>query len=166
VNEQGVLAGITEQQIIDVLASKHTRDLFVPHCKTGPSWGSTGHCVCGRKYPSFGFILDAWVMPFSWTKPIRGYEIKVSASDFRRDRKWIGYLEYCNLFYFVCPWGVIPPGLVPEEAGLIYVTKTGAGIRYIKTAPSRWWHMIPQGVFQYVLMWRKQELFDRGEQGE
>lgn len=129
---------MTEAQILDVLASKHTRDLFVPHCKTGPSWGSTGHCACGRKYPSFGFILDAWVMPFSWTKPIRGYEIKVSASDFRRDRKWIGYLKYCNLFYFVCPWGVIPPGLVPEEAGLIYVTKTGAGIRYIKSAPSRW----------------------------
>ena len=131
--DQAVLTEITEQQILDVLASKHTRDLFVPHCKTGPSWYSRP------------MILDAWVMPFSWAKPIRGYEIKVSASDFRRDRKWIGYLEYCNLFYFVCPWGVIPPGLVPEEAGLIYVTKTGSGIRYIKSAPSHWWHSIPKG---------------------
>ena len=149
---------VTEQYILNVLASKHTRDIFVPHCKTGPSYGFSNHCVCGRKYPSFGFILDAWVMPYSWTKPIIGYEVKVSRNDFRRDRKWMGYLQYCNLFYFVCPWGLIGLGQVPEEAGLIYLTKTGVGIRYMKRAPSRWWHTIPQGIFQYVLMWRADRL--------
>ena len=137
---------ITEQQIIDVLASKHTRDLFVPHCKTGQSGGN------GQ------LILDAWVMPFSWVKPIIGYEVKLTRADFRRDRKWAGYLQYCNLFYFVVPWGLIEKREVPEEAGLIYLTKTGASFRYIVKAPNRWWHMIPQGIFQYVLMWRKQEL--------
>lgn len=138
---------ITEQHIIDVLASKHTRDIFVPHCKTGPSWGG-----CGR------LVLDAWVMPFSWTRPIIGYEIKINRSDFRRDRKWAGYLEYCNLFYFVVPWGLVEPREVPAEAGLCYLTKSKSSIRYIKRAPSRWWHMIPQGIFQYVLMWRKQAI--------
>lgn len=142
--EQAVLPEISEQHILDILASKHTRDIFVPHCKTGPSWYSGP------------LILDAWVMPFSWTRPIIGYEIKISNSDFRRDRKWPGYLQYCNLFYFVCPWGLIDKRQVPDEAGLIYLSKTGAAIRYIKRAPSRWWHMIPQGIFQYVLMWRKE----------
>jgi len=158
VKEQAVLPKITEQQILDVLASKHTRDIFVPHCKIGPSYGFSGHCACGRAYPSSGFILDAWVMPYSWTKPIIGYEIKTSLSDFRRDRKWSGYLEFCNLFYFVCPWGLISRWQVPDEAGLIYLTKTGTGIRYQKRAPSRWWHSIPQSIFQYVLMWRTDKL--------
>ena len=138
---------ITEQQIIDVLASKHTRDLFVPHCKTGPSWGG------GKP-----MIFDAWVMPYSWTKPIIGYEIKTDHSDFKWDRKWPGYLEFCNLFYFVCPWGLIDLKEVPKEAGLCYLTKTGASVRYIKRSPVHWWHMIPPSIFQYVLMWRKQEL--------
>jgi len=152
---------ITEQQIIDVLASKHTRDLFVPHCKIGPSWGFSERCVCGRAYRSSGFILDAWVMPFSWTRPIIGYEVKISRSDFLRDRKWMGYLNYCNLFYFVTPWGLLDSKEIPAEAGLIWTTKTGSGIRYQKKAPSRWWHSIPQGIFQYVLMWRKDCLEER-----
>jgi len=134
---------ITEQFIIDILDKKHTDDIFVAHCKTGPSQG-------GKGTP----ILDAWVMPRSWVKPIIGYEIKVSRQDFRRDRKWIKYLEFCNLFYFVTPWSLIYPNEVPAEAGLIWITKTGAGIRYQKKAPSRWWHNIPQGIFMYVLMWR------------
>ncbi len=135
---------VTEQSIIDILAKKHIGDIFVPHCKTGP-WN--------------GFaILDAWVMPFSWVKPIIGYEVKISRSDFLRDRKWTRYLEYCNVFYFVTPWGLIDSREVPEEAGLIWTTKTGEGIRYQKKAPSRWWHGIPQSVFKYVLMWRIEEL--------
>lgn len=132
---------VTEQSILDILARKHTRDIFVSHCKTGPWSGNA--------------ILDAWVMPKSWTRPIVGYEVKISRSDFRRDQKWINYLPYCNLFFFVTPWGLIEPWEVPEEAGLIWTTKTGQGIRYQKTAPSRWWHGIPQSVFMYVLMWRQ-----------
>ena len=156
-NEQSVLTEITEQHILDVLKSKHTRDIFVPHCKVGPSYGGNS---------GGSLILDAWVMPFSWTRPIIGYEVKVSRSDFRRDRKWPGYLQYCNLFYFVVPWGLIEPKEVPEEAGLCYLTKSQTAIRYMKRAPSRWWHGIPQGIFQYVLMWRKQAIAEVEEQAE
>ena len=134
---------ITEAFILDILAARHARDIFVPHCKTGPSWGGGA-----------GPILDAWVMPRSWTKPIIGYEIKVSRQDFRRDHKWMSYLQYCNLFYFVVPWGLIHPAEVPPEAGLIWTTKTGRGLRWQVKAPSRWYLNIPQSIFQYVLMWR------------
>lgn len=137
---------MTEEEVLSILSDKHSRDLFVPHCKTGPSWFVT----------SGQAILDAWVMPYSWTSPIIGYEVKVTRSDFRRDHKWMNYLQFCNLFYFVSPWGVLEEKDIPELAGLIWLTKTGRGIRYIKKAPSRWWHQIPTSVFQYVLMWRKE----------
>ncbi len=140
-----LFATMTEAEVLTVLAAKHTRDLFVPHCKTGPSW-----------YNDNQLILDAWVMPFSWTRPIIGYEVKVNRSDFRRDHKWVNYLSFCNLFYFVTPWGLLEEKDIPAEAGLIWLTKTGAGIRYIRKAPSRWWHQIPQSIFQYVIMWRKE----------
>ena len=141
---------LTEQQILEVLASKHTRDLFVPHCKIGPSYG----------YGNGQLILDAWVMPFSWVKPIKAYEVKVTRSDFRRDHKWRAYLFYCNLFYFVTPWGLLDKREIPEPAGLIYITKTGAGIRYIKKPQPMWRNEISSSVFQYVLMWRRQELMN------
>jgi len=135
---------MTEDDMLRVLAAKHSRDLFVPHCKTGST------------YMSPGPILDAWVMPYSWTRPIIGYEVKVSRSDFHRDQKWRAYLRYCNLFFFVTPWELIRADEVPEEAGLIWVTKTGAGLRYKKHALPNWHHAIPQTIFQYVLMWRKE----------
>jgi len=138
---------MTEDEVLRVLAAKHTRDLFVPHCKTGASWyGREGSIL----------ILDAWVMPYSWVKPIIGYEVKVSRSDFHRDQKWRAYLPYCNLFFFVTPFELIRADEVPEEAGLIWVTKTGAGLRYKKHALPNWHHQIPQTIFQYVLMWRKE----------
>lgn len=139
-----LLVTMTEDEVLKTLAAKHSRDLFIPHCKVGPSWYATGLS-----------ILDAWVMPLSWTRPIIGYEVKVSRSDFKRDRKWWGYLQYTNVFYFVTPWGLLEAKEIPEEAGLIWLTKTGSGIRYMKKAPARWWHQIPQGIFQYVLMWRR-----------
>ncbi len=139
---------MTEVDILGILREKHTNDLFVHHCKVGPSYGN------GQ------LILDAWVMPFSWTKPIKAYEIKVNKSDFRRDHKWRSYLFYCNLFYFVVPWGLIEKQEVPEPAGLIYITKTGSGIRYIKRPEPMWHNDIPRGIFQYVLMWRRQELMN------
>jgi hypothetical protein len=135
---------VTEQEILDVLEAKHTKDLFVSHCKVGPSYGN------GQ------LIMDAWVMPYSWVKPIRAYEVKTSRSDFRRDRKWRQYLFFCHKFYFVVPWGMIDKREIPPPAGLIYVTKTGKSIRYIVHAQSMWRNEIPSTVFQYVLMWRRE----------
>jgi hypothetical protein len=130
-----------ESRILEILAEKHTQDLFVAHCKTGSSFMGNAR------------IMDAWVMPYSWTKPIIAYEVKCSRSDFYRDRKWRSYLEYCNVFYFVTPHGVLETRDMPPEVGLIWVSKTGKAIRYQKRAPVHF-HNIPQSVFQYVLMWR------------
>ncbi|MBL8833845.1 MAG: MmcB family DNA repair protein, partial [Rhodospirillales bacterium] len=45
-------------------------------------------------------------------------EIKSSAADFRADRKWAEYLDWCDLFAFAVPAG-FPVDLLPPEAGLI-----------------------------------------------
>jgi hypothetical protein len=45
-------------------------------------------------------------------------EIKSSAADFRADRKWTDYLDWCDLFAFAVPAG-FPVALLPPDAGLI-----------------------------------------------
>ena len=45
-------------------------------------------------------------------------EIKISAADFRTDRKWTEYLEFCDLFYFAVPLE-FPDEMLPGELGLI-----------------------------------------------
>lgn len=44
--------------ILRALSSRHSRDVFVPECNTGPSQ----YVGCPR--------LDAWVMKKSWTNPL------------------------------------------------------------------------------------------------
>lgn len=45
-------------------------------------------------------------------------EIKTSAADYRADRKWREYLDYCDWFAFAVP-PEFPVGLLPAEVGLI-----------------------------------------------
>ncbi len=133
---------ITADHIVGLLAAKHCKDTVIPECKTGPSQ-FTG---CLR--------IDVWVMANSWTQPtITAYEIKVSRSDFRGDKKWRGYLDYCNEFYFVCPSDLISATEVPDEAGLLWVARTGSRLYTKKKAPYRSVD-IPDTLWRYLLMWR------------
>lgn len=45
-------------------------------------------------------------------------EIKTSAADYRADRKWREYLDYCDWFAFAVPAG-FPAHLLPPEVGLM-----------------------------------------------
>lgn len=90
--------------------SKQRPDVFFAGVKNGPTH-TAKHLL----------ILDALAIAKSWTRPcFTGYEVKVSRSDFTSDEKWIHYLQYCHLFYFVCPTGLIEPAELPEEVGLMY----------------------------------------------
>ena len=54
-------------------------------------------------------------------------EVKSSPADFRADRKWPHYAEYCDRFYFaVAP--SFPVGLLPDGAGLIVADAHGAAL--------------------------------------
>lgn len=127
------------EKVIELLAARHTEDIFVPECRIG---GATGR----------GTIMDAWAMPKSWAHPaVCGYEIKVSRNDFVRDTKWRNYLECCNLFYFVAPPGIISVSELPPEAGLLETSVAGARLFVKKKAPHRAID-IPENVFRYVIM--------------
>ncbi|NRG16738.1 MmcB family DNA repair protein [Rhizobiales bacterium] len=45
-------------------------------------------------------------------------EVKSSIADFRADRKWPGYRDFCDRFFFASHAGV-PRDIFPEEAGFI-----------------------------------------------
>jgi DNA repair protein MmcB-like len=129
--------------ITKLLAAKHSEDVFVPECKDGPSAGTTH------------FRVDAWAMRRSWSQPTTyGYEIKVTRSDFVRDDKWHAYLGLCSQFYFVCPDNLIQPQELPPEAGLYWVSKTGARLWLKKKAQHRNDVQVPESLFRYILMCR------------
>tara|TARA_Y100001937_G_scaffold50513_1_gene70350 strand:+ start:60705 stop:61457 length:753 start_codon:yes stop_codon:yes gene_type:complete len=128
-------------EILRLLRSRHKDDVFVDEVKTGP----TGNGL---------LILDAWAMKKSWSRPSTiGYEIKVSRSDFTRDSKWHGYLDYCNEFYFVAPPGIIRPDELPPEAGLLTVASTKTKVFTKKKAVYRK-GPIPNSLYRYLLMCR------------
>ena len=137
-------ANLTAGQVLHCLMShKHRDDVCVPECKDGQTYTRRNHAK-----------LDLWVLPRSYT-PLNmiGYEIKVSRSDFMQDNKWHNYLPMCNQFYFACPWGIISPSEVPEEAGLVWVTKNAARSVIKKKAPFRKIEF-PVGLFLYIVMSR------------
>lgn len=108
-----VLADINSQAILNLLKARHSKDVLIPECKDGATWGRRDLLK-----------LDAWVLCRSYS-PLRtiGYEIKVSRSDFERDTKWEKYLQLCHEFYFVCPGGLIRNHDLPSRVGLIWASK-------------------------------------------
>lgn len=134
---------VTADDLLGLLAERHSEDVFVPECKDGPSQTNVPH----RR-------MDAWAMRRSWAQPrICAYEIKVSRSDFLRDDKWHHYIECCNEFYFVSPRGVIAPEEVPYGAGLLWASTSGRRLFTKRKAPVRT-EPIRESVFRYILMAR------------
>lgn len=133
---------MTENDIIKLLETRHSSDVFVAQCKDGPTWG--------QKH----LRLDAWAMKRSWVNfRTIGYEIKVARSDFLSDKKWKNYLPYCQEFYFVSPHDVIRKEEVPESAGLIHATKNGTKLYTRKPATFREIED-PVALYLYILMSR------------
>lgn len=64
--------------------------------------------------------IDAAIIDVS-KRWIRGFEIKVSRSDFLGDEKWHEYTEFCSSLSIVCPEGLIRKEEVPGPFGLLYV---------------------------------------------
>ena len=115
VREKGILRlnGIGSKHILSLLVEKHAKDVFIPECKNGETWGARDLLK-----------LDVWVLKRSYS-PLTtiGYEIKCSRQDFEKDLKWTNYLDLCHQFYFVCPAGLIRVADLPSRVGLIWVTK-------------------------------------------
>ncbi len=160
---------VKANDILKLLLVKHSKDVCVPECKTGSSWGTINceYLKYCRKFNrdiftnafysnSFGQI-DLWVMRRSWSNfATICYEIKVRRSDFLSDRKWPGYWEYCNEFYFATPKGLLKEQEIrnlPPQAGLIEVSKNMKTMR-IKKIPVFMKEIINPMILYYILMWR------------
>ncbi len=67
-------------------------------------------------------------------------EVKSSRADFLADRKWEGYLGWCDRFFFAVPES-FPDEILPPEHGLIRADAYGADILRLgpeaKLAPAR-----------------------------
>lgn len=61
-------------------------------------------------------------------------EIKSSVADFRADRKWPEYRQWCDRLYFAVAEG-FPTELIPEECGLMLADAFGAAI--LRESPSQ-----------------------------
>ncbi|GJE58769.1 MmcB family DNA repair protein [Methylobacterium trifolii] len=59
-------------------------------------------------------------------------EIKSSVADFRADRKWPDYRDFCDRFLFAIP-ETVPESLIPAECGLIVADAFGALV--VREAP-------------------------------
>ena len=129
---------VSSWEIKNALSRRHKDDFFMTEVKNGPT-----HTADEL------LIMDAVALRKSWANPsVIGYEIKVSRSDFTRDDKWQGYLQYCNEFLFACPDGLIKKEELPDNVGLIYF-KNGT-MRTVKRAI---WREVnqPADFFKYIL---------------
>lgn len=136
---------VTSKEIKVSLAKYHEKDFFITECKNGSTYFP----------PPQGLLkFDGLAITKSYTQPcIKGYEIKVSRSDFLQDNKWHLYLQYCNEFYFVVPKGLIKKEELPDNVGLIYYNPDTGKIRTRKKAL---WREIdePVGVYKYIIFSR------------
>lgn len=89
------------------------------------------------------FLLDQGFAPVTEFIPARGLradvtalgpkgeiwviECKSSRADFQTDRKWRGYLEWCDAFFFAAPTD-FPLEILPENEGLILADAYNAEI--------------------------------------
>lgn len=114
---------LKEGIITDLLRIRHKHDFF--EAQAICYWH--GQCI------GEGSIMDGYAIIENMKLPgFIAYEIKTSRSDFKSDKKWWKYLTLCDQFYFVCPFGMIKANELPDEAGLIYVTKNGKRLRKVK----------------------------------
>jgi hypothetical protein len=121
------MAFVAERTILTMVAAeiaralaegRHAKDFVVTECKNGPTWFNDNMCR-----------MDLVAIAKSWANPlVTAYEIKVSRQDFLSDTKWPQYLQYCDVFAFACPNGLIHQNEVKTiggGVGLVYVHESG-----------------------------------------
>lgn len=76
----------------------------------------SGHAPVTEFTPTPGLRVD--VATLGRSGEIWVIECKSSLADFRADRKWQGYLDWCDRFFFAVP-EEFPDEVLPPEEGLI-----------------------------------------------
>lgn len=102
---------ITSFDIKKALATYCYKDFFMTEVKSGSTWFDHQDLK----------ILDGMAIVKSWVHPcVKGFEVKVSRSDFLGDPKWYTYFPLVNEFYMVCPEKMIDRSEIPVTCGLLW----------------------------------------------
>jgi hypothetical protein len=90
-------------------------------------------------------------------------ECKSCRTDFVADRKWLGYLQWCDRFFWAVDEG-FPDEILPEDAGLIRADAYDAEILRLPEpaplAPARRRALLQK--FARIAAWRLGQLIDPG----
>ncbi|WP_299360044.1 MmcB family DNA repair protein [uncultured Paracoccus sp.] len=99
---------------------------------------SMGHAPLAEFVPTPGLRVD--VVSVSPAGEIWIVECKSCRSDFAGDRKWQGYLPFCDRFFWATD-GDFPTELLPGDSGLILADPYGAELLrpapLVRLAPAR-----------------------------
>jgi len=102
---------VTSYDIKTALSIYCYKDFFMTEVKSGSTWFDQKDMK----------ILDGMAIVKSWVHPcIKGFEVKVSRSDFLGDPKWYTYFPLVNEFYMVCPEKMIERSEIPTTCGLLW----------------------------------------------
>ena len=131
-----------EKSIFDHYSSLKTYKPFT-EVKTGNTWSDQ------EPY----FRLDVVAFKIGWKNPeLIGFEIKVSRSDFKGDKKWKNYLKFVNKFCFACPDGLIKKEELPDNVGLVYTMNDGR-LKWIRR-PKTLSDVIDETIYKYMCISR------------
>lgn len=86
---------------------------------------SLGHAALTEFSPTRGLRVD--VISVGPKGEVWVVECKSCRADFMADRKWQGYLDWCDRFFWACDSG-FPQDLLPKDAGLILADPYGADL--------------------------------------
>lgn len=92
---------------------------------------SLGHAPLAEFVPARGLRVD--LISIGPAAEIWIVECKSSRADFRGDRKWQGYLEWCDRYFWAVD-NAFPVGMLPADAGLIMADPYGAEIARMPVA--------------------------------
>ena len=105
---------------------------------TGRMLRTLDHAVLTEFVPSRGLRVD--LISLGPKGELWIVECKSSRADFQSDRKWQGYLEWCDRYFWAVD-GNFPVDLLPEDTGLIMADAFGAEIARMapetRLAPAR-----------------------------
>nr|WP_240643410.1 MmcB family DNA repair protein [Paracoccus siganidrum] len=87
---------------------------------------SLDHAVLTEFVPARGLRVD--LISLGPKGELWIVECKSSRADFACDRKWQGYLDWCDRYFWAVD-GDFPAGLLPDDTGLILADPYGAEIR-------------------------------------
>lgn len=96
----------------------------------------------GVYVPEFTFgdlRIDAIIIDIR-RKWIKGFEIKLTRKDFKRDDKWHLYTQFCSTLSIVCPEGLIQPEEIKEPFGLLWIGSGEWHTSLWKKRPKRFQH--------------------------